>query len=110
MDFDLTSVQAAWQEKGVGLGREVARDALRARSGRPEPQSQGAAAAGVVTAAARAGLLDPRADLLAVAVAVEGIARESPAAAVIFALHSGTALAVAGDDRFSSLFRGEAVA
>ena len=61
-------------------------------------------------AAARAGLLDPEADLLAVAVAVEALARESPAGAVILALHSGTALAVALDDRFSSLFRGAAVA
>ena len=95
MDFDLTDVQAAWREKGGALGRDVARDA---------------AAASVVMAAARAGLLDPGADLLAVAAAVEAMAYESPVAAVIFALHSGTALAMAGDDRFSSLFRGEAVA
>ena len=60
--------------------------------------------------AARAGLLDPGACLLAVAAAVEAMARESPAGAVIFALHSGSALALAGDDRFSPLFRGEAVA
>jgi alkylation response protein AidB-like acyl-CoA dehydrogenase len=60
--------------------------------------------------AARVGLLDPSADLLAVAAAVEAMAFESPSAAVIFALHSGTALAVAGDDRYTSLFRGETVA
>lgn len=95
MDFDLTDVEIAWRDKGAALGREVAHDA---------------AAAGVVMGAARFGLLDPAVDLLAVAVAVEALARESPAAAVILALHSGTALAVAGDDRFSSLFRGEAVA
>ena len=105
MDFDLTAVHAAWQQQGAALGRDVARDA---------------AAAGVVMGAARAGLLDPRAGLLAVAAAVEAMARESPAAAVIFALHAGTALAVAllrqssvaqaGDGRFSSLFRGDTVA
>ena len=110
MDFDLTDVQAAWQEHGVALGREVAREALRLASGQVERRSRGAAAAGVVTSAAPAGLLDPAADLLAVAVAVEAMASESPAAAVIFALHSGTARAVAGDDRFASLFRGDAVA
>lgn len=95
MDFDLTDIQAAWQEKGAALGREVARDT---------------AAAGVVMGAARVGLLDPGAGLLALAAAVEAMARESPAGAVILALHSGTALTVAGDDRFSSLFRGEGVA
>jgi alkylation response protein AidB-like acyl-CoA dehydrogenase len=95
MDFDLSEVQAAWRNKGASLGRELADDP---------------AAASVVMGAAREGLLDPAADLLAVAVAVEAMAFESPPAAVIFALHSGTALAVAGDDRFSSLFRGETVA
>ena len=124
MDFNLTGIQAAWQEKGAAFGREVALDALRLRSGHPvlryaqdalrlpkgEGESGGAVAAGVVMGAARAGLLDASADVLAVAAAVEAMARESPAAAVIFALHSGTALAVAGDDRFSLLFRGDAVA
>jgi len=95
MDFDLSEVQAAWQSKGAALGRELAGDP---------------AAASVVMGATREGILDPRADLLAVAAAVEAMAFESPSAAVIFALHSGTALAVAGDERFSSLFRGETVA
>ena len=95
MDFELTDVQASWQAKGESLGRELARDA---------------AAAGVVLGAARVSLLDPQADLLAVAAAVEAMACESPSAAVIFALHSGAALAVAGDDRFSAFFRGETVA
>ncbi len=95
MDFDLTAVQSAWREKGTSLGRAVAADA---------------AAAGVIMGAGRAGLLDPAADLLAVAVAVDAMACESPAAAVVFALHSGTALAVAGNEQFSSFFRGEAVA
>ena len=95
MEFDLTDVQSAWREKGASLGRDVARDA---------------AAAGVIMGAGRAGLLDPGADLLAVALAVDAMASESPAAAVIFALHTGTALAVAGDEHFTSFFRGEAVA
>ena len=95
MDFELTDVQTSWREKGDALGRDVAADP---------------AAAGVIMGAARVGLLDPAADLLAVAVAAEAMAFESPAAAAIFALHTGTALAVAGDDRFTSFFRGEAVA
>jgi len=95
MDFDLSEVQAAWRDKGAALGRELAGDPAAAR---------------VVMAAGRQGLLDPQADLLTVAVAVEAVAFESPSAAVIFALHLGTALAMSGDERFSSLFRGEMVA
>ena len=95
MNFQLTDVQSAWREKGAALGRDVAADP---------------AAAGVIMGAGRVGLLDPAADLLAVALAVEAMAGESPAAAMAYALHSGTALAMAGDDRFSSFFRGEAVA
>jgi alkylation response protein AidB-like acyl-CoA dehydrogenase len=95
VDFDLTDVQLSWRERGGTLGRDIG----------PEP-----AAADIIMGAARVGLLDPAADLLAVSVAVEALASESPAAGVILALHSGTALAVAGDERFTSLFRGEAVA
>ena len=95
VDFDLTDAQRSWKQKGAMLGREVARDGT---------------AAEVVTRAARHGLLDAGADLLAVAVAVDAIACESPTAAVIFALHSGTALSVAGDDRFASFFSSDTVA
>ncbi len=95
MDFDLSEVDTAWRDKGASLGRELAADP---------------AAAGVVMGAAREGLLDPAATLLSIAAAVEAMAFESPSAAVVFALHSGTALAVAGDERFTSLFRGETVA
>jgi alkylation response protein AidB-like acyl-CoA dehydrogenase len=95
LNFDLTDVQAAWRDKGAALGRDVAADA---------------ATAGVITGAGRVGLLDPEADLLAVAAATGAMAFESPAAGVTFALHSSIALAVAGDARFTSLFRGEAVA
>lgn len=94
MDFDLSEVQSAWREKGAALGHELADDPV---------------AASVVIGAAREGLLDPLADLLAVTVATEAMAFESPSAAVIFALHSGTALAVGTDERFSSLFNGETV-
>jgi alkylation response protein AidB-like acyl-CoA dehydrogenase len=92
VNFDLSEVQAAWRSKGAELGREIARDA---------------ATATVVMSAARLGLLDPAADLVSVVMAVEALAAESPAAGVILALHSGTALAVADDARFSSLFTGE---
>ena len=95
VDFDLSDVQASWREKAATLARDLA----------SEP-----AAADVVMGAARVGLLDPAADLLAVAAAVEAMAFESPSAAIVLALQSGTALAVAGDDRFTALFRGEAVA
>ena len=95
MDFDLGTVELSWRDKGATLGREVARDP---------------AAATVVQGAARVGLLDPAADLLAVAVAAESMAEASPAAAVAYALHSSIALTIAGDVRFSTLFRGEIVA
>ncbi len=95
MDFTLGAVEVAWRDKGAALGRDVARDP---------------AAAAVVQGAARAGLLDPAADLLAVAVAVEAMAEASPAAAAAFALHSSIALTLSGDGRFSTLLRGETVA
>jgi alkylation response protein AidB-like acyl-CoA dehydrogenase len=103
VDFDLTEVQASWREKGARLGREIGAVANA-------PVATGVAAADVVMGAARTGLLDPAVDLLAVAMAVEALAAESSTAGIVLALHSGTALAVAADDRFSSLFRGQTVA
>jgi alkylation response protein AidB-like acyl-CoA dehydrogenase len=103
VDFDLTEVQASWRQKGALLGREIGAVATASTAAR-------IAAADVVMGAARRDLLDPAVDLLAVAMAVEALAAESSAAGVVLALHSGTALAVAGDDRFSSLFRGPTVA
>ena len=102
MDFDLTDVQRAWRDNAAGLGGDVAGDP---------------AAATVVAGAARAGLLDPAADFLAATVATEALASESAAAGVIYALHSGAALAIASRRQGSaghsslvdSLFRGEAV-
>jgi alkylation response protein AidB-like acyl-CoA dehydrogenase len=87
VDFELGPVELSWREKGTALGREVARDP---------------AAATVVQAAARAGLLDPAVDLLAVAVAAEAIAEASPAAAAAYALHSSIALTLATGGSASS--------
>ena len=94
MNFNLTDVQQSWKERGRTLGRELPPDA---------------AAADVIMGAARVGLIDARADLLAAAVAVEALAHESASAAFTLALHSTVTLGVAGDDRFSALLRGEAV-
>ena len=104
MDFDLTVVQRSWREKAQSLGRELAEDA---------------AAADVVIRAARAGLLDPQADLVAAAIAVEALAFESAAAGMALALHTSALLArvhlrqgsggPAGDDGFAPLVRGETV-
>lgn len=94
MEFNLSDVQRSWKAKAELLGRDLGADG---------------AAADVVMGAARVGLLDPRADLLAVVVAVEALASESPALGIAFALHSGIVLALGPDERFSSLVRGEAV-
>lgn len=94
MNFDLTDVQTAWKAKGAALGTDLGIDA---------------AAADVMMGAARAGLLDANVDLLTLAVAVEALAFESPSAAIAFALHTGAALALASDERFSTLLRGETV-
>lgn len=94
MEFNLSEVQQSWKAKGESLGADLAEDA---------------AAADVVMGAARVGLLDPRADLLAAAAAVEAVAYESSAAAMAFALHSGVVLALGPDDRFTALVRGETV-
>ena len=68
-----------------------------------------AAALEIVAAAARAGLVDPRADLLASAVAVEALACESAAAAIALALHTGMTAGLAGGETFAPLVRGEVV-
>ena len=74
-----------------------------------------AAAADAVMGAARAGLLERRADLIATAAAVEAVAHGSPSAAMAIAMHSVTANAVtahaaAASERFGDLlFRGEQV-
>jgi alkylation response protein AidB-like acyl-CoA dehydrogenase len=94
MDFDLSDVQRSWRDKAQSLGRELSDDAT---------------AADVVIRAARVGLLDPQADLVAAALAVEALACESAAPGMALALHTAALLAFAGDDRFASLVRGETV-
>ena len=95
VDFDLTDVQATWRDRAAELGGDVAEDP---------------AAATVIAGAARIGLLDPAADVLAVAVATAALASESPAAGVIYALHSAAALCGQTSPIFESLCRGETVA
>ena len=94
MEFNLTDVQRSWRERAHALGTDL----------RPD-----AAAADVVMGAARVGLLDPRADLLAVSLAAEALAYDAAAAGVAFALHSGVLLALGSDERFTAIARGEIV-
>jgi alkylation response protein AidB-like acyl-CoA dehydrogenase len=94
MNFNLTEVQQSWKARGRALGRELPPDA---------------AAADVIMGAARVGLVDARADLLAAAVAVEALAHESASSAFTLGLHLAVTLGVADDDRFSALLRGELV-
>jgi alkylation response protein AidB-like acyl-CoA dehydrogenase len=94
MDFHLTDVQLAWRDKARGLG---------------EALPGAAAAADVVLGAAGAGLVDPRADLLSAAVAVEALAAASSAAGVVLAIHSAAVSHLGTDDRFTALVRGEIV-
>lgn len=88
MDFNLSDVQQSWREKAQALGLELPADA---------------AAEDVVAAAAGRGLIDPAVDLLAVAVAVEALACESAAAAVVLALHTVALAAVEGHDRVGAV-------
>jgi alkylation response protein AidB-like acyl-CoA dehydrogenase len=95
MRFELTDVQSAWKSKGETLGSELGIDA---------------AAADAVMGAARAGLLERRADLMSIAAAVEAVAHGSPSAAMAIAMHSVAAEAAASSERFGDLlFRGEQV-
>jgi alkylation response protein AidB-like acyl-CoA dehydrogenase len=95
MDFEWTEVQRSWREKGKALGRELAEDA---------------AAGDIVMGAARLGIIDPDADLLAAALAVEALACESPAAAMALALHTTTLKAhLSEGSLIDSLARGEIV-
>jgi alkylation response protein AidB-like acyl-CoA dehydrogenase len=95
VNFDLSTAEADLRDKGAALGRQVAHEV---------------AATTVVKSAARLGLLDHAVELPALTVAIEALAAESAAAGVILALHQGTALAVADDPRFSSLFIGDTAA
>ena len=94
MDFEFTEVQRSWREKAQTLGRELA---------------EGAAASDVIMGAARVGLIDATADLVAAALAVEALSCESAAAGMTLALHTTTLQAFPHDERFTALARGEIV-
>lgn len=95
MEFNLSEVQQSFRARGESLGDELPADAP---------------AADVVMGAARIGILDPGADLLSAALAVEGLADRSSAAAIALALHTGVMLALGRDDRFTAIARGQTVA
>jgi acyl-CoA dehydrogenase len=94
VEFNLSDVQQAWRRKAQALGGELTGES---------------AAADVIMGAGRFGLLDARADLLSAVVAVEALACESAAAALTLALHTAVVLGTAGEERFSTLARGEIV-
>jgi alkylation response protein AidB-like acyl-CoA dehydrogenase len=94
VNFHLTDVQRSWREKAERLASDL---------------PQNAAAADVMMGAARVGLLDPKGDLLAAALAVETLAYDAASAGVSLALHTGVLLALGPDDRYTTLARGETV-
>jgi alkylation response protein AidB-like acyl-CoA dehydrogenase len=94
VDFNLSAQQLDWQNKAQAFARE--------RSPRTD-------ASDVVVAAARAGLVDPRADLLSSVVAVEAVAWESAGAAIALAIHTGVTTGPTGRDAIDQLTRGAIV-
>ena len=94
MDFNLSPEQLARQAKAHSLGKNLAPDAT---------------AGDVIRAAAAAGLIESRPDLLATVVAVEALAYESSAAGVSLALHAGVTAGLDGNRRFADLDSGEVV-
>jgi alkylation response protein AidB-like acyl-CoA dehydrogenase len=94
MDFNFSEAQASFKARAETFGKALPEDA---------------SAADVVMGAARASLIDPRVDLLSMALAVEGLAYESSAAAIALALHAGVVRGLGPDGRFTSLVTGETV-
>jgi len=94
MDFNVSDMQLAWQARAHELGKALASDA---------------SADDVIRAAAAAGLVQTNPDLLAAAVAVEGLAYESSAAGVSLALHTGVTAGLGSDAVFADLGTGKAV-
>src|SRR5690606_23462169 len=84
----------SFRTRGEALGHELPVDAP---------------AAAVIMGAARVGILDPGADLLSAALAVQGVADGSSSAAIALALHTAVVLGLGRDDRFTALARGETV-
>lgn len=75
MDFNLSAAQRKWQSNAQQFAREL----------------PGGDAGVVIARAARAGLVDRRADLLSAAVAVEAVGWESAVAAIALAMHTSVA-------------------
>jgi alkylation response protein AidB-like acyl-CoA dehydrogenase len=94
LDFNLSETQLAWRAKAHDLGQSLAHDA---------------SASEVIRAAAAAGLIQSHPDLLAAAVAVEGLAYESSAAGVSLALHTGVSAGLENDTRLRGLSSGDVV-
>jgi alkylation response protein AidB-like acyl-CoA dehydrogenase len=94
MDFNLSDAQNSWQQKAQSFARGL---------------TTGAGAMEIVAGAARAGLVDPHADLLSAAVAVEAVAWESAAAAIALALHRGVTNGLTNGETIAPLVRGDVV-
>jgi alkylation response protein AidB-like acyl-CoA dehydrogenase len=94
VDFSLSPSQLEWQEKAQAFARELSLD-----TGAPD----------IVAGAARARLVDPRAGLLAAAVAVDAVAWESAGAAVAIAVHTAVTTGLADSETGALLTSGETV-
>jgi alkylation response protein AidB-like acyl-CoA dehydrogenase len=94
VDFNLSDSQLDWRQRAQALAREL---------------SPRAAASEIVAEAVRAGLVDPRVDLLSSVVAVEAVAWESAGAAIALAIHNGVTTGLAKSDTVAQLARGKHV-
>jgi alkylation response protein AidB-like acyl-CoA dehydrogenase len=94
VDFNLSKSQLEWQRNAQAFARELAVDAD---------------ASAIAATAARAGLVDPNADLLSAAVAVEAVAWESAGAAIALAIHTGVTSGLSDRETVARLARGEIV-
>jgi alkylation response protein AidB-like acyl-CoA dehydrogenase len=94
VDFNLSDSQREWQERAQALARDL---------------PPNASAGEIVTAAVRAKLVDPRADLLTAAVVIEAVAWDSAGAAVALAMHTGVTMGLEASEANGDLTRGEVV-
>jgi alkylation response protein AidB-like acyl-CoA dehydrogenase len=94
MEFNLPDSHLEWRDRAQALASGLSRRA---------------SASEIVAEAVRAGLVDPRADLLAAVVVVEAVAWESAGAAIALAIHSGVTRGLAASETVAELARGEIV-
>ncbi len=94
MDFNLSDSQRQRQERAQAFAREL---------------SLNAEATDIVTAAARARLVDAQTELLTAAVVIEAVAWESAGAAVALAMHTGVTMGLGASEANAALTRGEVV-